>query len=60
MSPLILAIIFSAGVGALVYSQIGKRIGYSNTQRVWTLVGGSFVLAFIILMITFTYVVHIK
>jgi len=60
MSPIMLSIILSAGVGALVYSQIGKRIGYGNTQRVWTLVLGAFVFAFIILMLTFTYVVHIK
>lgn len=60
MSNLLIALIFSAGAGALVYSQIGKRLGYSNTKRVWTLVLATFAIVFIMLIITFTFLVHIN
>lgn len=45
---LLYAIFFGAGVAAFIYSQMGKRIGYGNSQNVWTIVLVTFVLATII------------
>jgi len=60
MSNFYISFILAAGVGALVYSQIGKKMGYSNAKRVWTLVLATFLVALIVLMITFTWVIHFK
>ena len=34
---------FGAGVAAFVYSRFGRRVGYSNTQNIYIIVGLSFV-----------------
>ncbi len=36
---------FGAGVAAFVYSRFGRRVGYSNTQNIYTIIGLSFVFA---------------
>lgn len=38
MTNFIFALMLGAGLGALVYSFIGKQIGYGNPQTVWTIV----------------------
>jgi hypothetical protein len=45
---LLYAIFFGAGVAAFVYTQMGKRIGYGNSQSVWTITLVTFVIASII------------
>jgi len=60
MSNFLISFILAAGAGALVYSQIGKRVGYGNTQRVWILVISTFLIVLILLLITFTWVIHFK
>lgn len=45
---LMYSMFFGAGVAALAYSQLGKRVGYGNSQNVWTIVGVVFVLSSIV------------
>ena len=42
------SVFFGAGAAALAYSQLGKRVGYGNSQNVWTIVGVVFVLSSIV------------
>ena len=49
----------AAGVGALVYSKLGPRLGYGNTQNVWLLVGVSFGLIFLVMITLLKYVINI-
>jgi hypothetical protein len=42
------AIFFGAGMAGFVYSRMGRRIGYGNSQNVWVVVGVTFVLTTII------------
>lgn len=55
-----LAVIFAAGVALVEYATVGRRIGYGNTKLVWTVVGATFVVAYIILIITFSSILHVK
>lgn len=48
MSNLFYSIFFGAGVAAIAYSTLGRRVGYGNSQNVWTLVGVIFVIATIV------------
>ena len=57
MSKSLIALIFAAGFGALAYSQLGKRIGHTDTKRVWMVVGLIFVLAYILILMTMTWVI---
>lgn len=41
---LLMAVFFGAGVAAWSYSKLGRRVGYGNTQNVWTVIGVIFVL----------------
>jgi len=45
---LLYSIFFGAGVAAVAYTQLGKRVGYGNSQKVWLIVGVVFVLVTII------------
>ena len=51
MGTFLTAVILAAGVGALIYSQLGKRVGYGNGKQVWTLVGLGFGVTFVVIMI---------
>lgn len=51
MSSALIALFLAAGVAAFVYSKGGRRVGYGNAKNVWTLVGITFVLAFLIVFI---------
>jgi hypothetical protein len=44
----LLAVLLGAGVATFVYSKMGRRLGYANSQNVWTVVAVSFVLSAII------------
>lgn len=57
MNNIIYAAILGAGVGAFVYSTIGRRTGYGNSQNVWTLVGAAFLLSTIIAYTIFAFVI---
>ena len=41
----------AAGIATLVYTKMGRRMGYGNSGSVWTLVGMSFVISFLIVFI---------
>ena len=42
------SLFFGAGVAAFVYSKMGRRVGYGNTQNVTTIVLITFVLTTIV------------
>jgi hypothetical protein len=42
---LLYAIFFGAGVAGVAYARMGRRLGYSNTQNVYTVVGIVFFMA---------------
>ncbi len=52
---LLYSMFFGAGVAAIAYSRLGRRVGYGNEQNVWTIVGVIFVLvsAFFFTIIAF-------
>jgi hypothetical protein len=41
---LLYAVFFGAGVAAVAYSRLGKRVGYGNQANVWLITGVVFVL----------------
>jgi hypothetical protein len=45
---LLYSIFFGAGVAAIAYSKLGRRVGYGNSQNVWTIVGVIFLLSTIV------------
>ena len=45
---LLYSIFFGAGVAAVAYSTIARRLGYSNSQNVSILVGVIFIIATIV------------
>jgi len=45
---LLYAVFFGAGVAGVVYSKMGRRVGYGNQTNVWTIVGVCFVLITIV------------
>ena len=50
---IIISAMFGAGVATFAYTQLGKRVGYGNSQNVWTIVGVVFVLTSIIFYTVF-------
>jgi len=53
MGNVLLSFIFAAGAGAFVYAKVGRRLGYTNTGNVWTIVGITSFLTFLVFMILF-------
>ena len=53
-----LAFVFGLGMGAFVYTKLGRRIGYGNSQGVWKLVIASFIFTTFIVFSFLTWVVH--
>jgi hypothetical protein len=51
---LLLSLFFGAGVAAWIYSKMGRRLGYGNSQNVWTLVGVVFVMGTIFFYLILT------
>ena len=45
---LLYSIFFGAGVAAVAYTRLGRRVGYDNARNVWTITGVVFVLTTII------------
>jgi hypothetical protein len=41
---LLYCLFFGAGVAAVAYSRLGRRVGYGNQTNVWLIVGIVFVL----------------
>lgn len=59
MSDVWISLFMAAGVAAWVYSKMGRRVGYGNSQNVWTLVGVSFVLVFAFFFTLLRYVINL-
>lgn len=51
---LLFSVFFGAGVAAIAYSKLGRRVGYGNSQNVWTIVGVIFVLSSIVFFTVLT------
>lgn len=45
---LLYSIFFGAGVAAVAYSILGRRVGYGNSQNVWLITGVFFIIATIV------------
>ena len=45
---LLYSIFFGAGAASLAYTQLGRRVGYGNSQNVGVIVGVVFVIATIV------------
>lgn len=59
MSKNLIALILAAGLAALAYQFIGRRLGYSgNSSRVWIMVASVFVAGYLVLITAFTWLVH--
>lgn len=52
------AIFFGAGVSALAYNTLVRRVGYSNSQNVWILVGAIFVMSTIVFFTVLALFIH--
>ncbi|HEY1646150.1 MAG TPA: hypothetical protein VGF75_07370 [Candidatus Saccharimonadales bacterium] len=60
MSDGLIAFFAAASLSAVAYSQLGKRVGYSNTQQVRSIVAIAFVFCFVIFYTLFRFVLHIS
>lgn len=47
----LISLFIAAGVAGFAYSKLGQRIGYGNSQSVWTIVVAAFVVSFLIVFI---------
>jgi hypothetical protein len=54
---LLYALFFGAGAAAFVYTKMGRRIGYGNSQNVWLIVGVTFVLVTIVFYTLLAFVI---
>ncbi|HSX36706.1 MAG TPA: hypothetical protein VLG13_01120 [Patescibacteria group bacterium] len=59
MSNVVIALFMAAGVAGWTYSKMGRRLGYSNTQSVWLIVGVAFALVFVFFITLLHYVIHL-
>ncbi|HVX24573.1 MAG TPA: hypothetical protein VG992_04525 [Candidatus Saccharimonadales bacterium] len=57
---LLYSIFFGAGVAGFAYTKMGRRLGYSNTQNLWTVVAITFVLVTIFFYTIMAVVLGIK
>lgn len=55
---LLYSLFFGAGVAGFVYTKMGRRVGYSNTQNVAVVVGVVFVLTTIVFFTIFSLIPH--
>lgn len=51
MGSALTSLFVAAGIAAFVYAKLGRRVGYGNSKNVWTLVGISFVMAFVVMLL---------
>jgi hypothetical protein len=57
---LLYSVFFGAGVAAFVYSKMGRRVGYGNTQSQWFLVGSIFVIAAVFFYTLLAFVLKVR
>ena len=48
MNDVLLSLFVAAGLAAAAYAKLGKRAGYGNGAQVWTIVGVSFAVGFVV------------
>lgn len=60
MSNALISLFLAAGIAAFVYSKMGPRLGYGNSQNVWTVVGVVFVLIFVMMMVLLSTLVDLN
>jgi len=53
---LLYAIFFGAGVAGISYSTLARRVGYENGKNIMTLVGIIFVIATLIFLTVFAFI----
>ena len=54
-----MSVFFGAGVAAWCYSRIGRRVGYGNSQNIWTVLGVIFVLTSLFFYTILAWVLHL-
>lgn len=54
------AIFFGAGVAAFIYSKMGRRVGYGNSQNVVTVVGVVFVLTTLFFYTVLRFILNVE
>jgi hypothetical protein len=55
---LLFALFFGAGVAGFTYAKMSPRVGYGNTQQIWTVTAVAFVIATIFFATFFTLIMH--
>lgn len=60
MSNVLLSLMMAAGIAAFVYSKMGPRLGYGNSQNVWVVVGVCFALVFLVMITLLKYVIKLN
>jgi hypothetical protein len=60
MSDTLISLLVAASTATFVYTKLGRRIGYGNTQNVWAIVAVSFVIVFIVVITSLHFVFHIS
>ncbi len=60
MSNNIFSLIIASGAAAFVYTQMGKRIGYGNTSRVWIMVAVTLLFTFFVVITLLDFVIQVK
>ena len=55
-----ISLCFAFGAAGFIYSKMGRRLGYSNTQNVWITVGVAFVIAFLVAYSVVAWVLHLN
>ena len=53
------SVFFGAGVAAFSYTRMGRRVGYSNTRNVVTVIGVIFVLTTLFFFTILRFVLHV-
>jgi hypothetical protein len=55
-----ISLFVAAAVGSFAYTKLGRRVGYGNSQQVWTLVAVAFIFTFAFMFSLLSWVIHLN